>query len=1065
MARFFINRPIVAMVISILMVILGVIAIVQLPIALYPNIAPPEILLTARYPGADAVTLEQSVATPIEQQMSGVDKMLYMYSLNQSAGSQMQLRVNFDVTTDPSVDQVLTNLRYSQAASQLPPDVVNQGVTVIKSVTAPLGLFALYSPKGTFDPLFLANYAYVNINDPMTRVPGIGQVLIFGASQYAIRLWINPDTLAKLDITVNEIASALQAQNTVNPAGQLGGDPIPRGQEFTYTVLAQGRLASLAEFENVVVRAKPDGALVRVKDVARVELGAQNYIRRGRLNGQTAALIAVYQLPGSNAIETMKAATKLMEEMKARFPADLDYVTSLDTTLAVSAGIREIAKTLVEALLLVVLVVFIFLQGFRATLIPLLAVPVALVGAFMVFPLLGFSINTLSLFGLVLAIGLVVDDAIVVVEAVEQHIEQGLSPRDAALKAMDEVSGPVVAIALIMAVVFIPTAFIPGITGRMYQQFAVTIAVSVLISAFNALTLSPALSALLLRPKREMRGPLGWFFRGFNRAFARVMGGYLEGSRFLIRKAAFAILLLLAAAAVSGLLGIRLPGGFVPEEDQGYIFANVQLPMAASLDRTAAVNDKLDVIFKTQPGIKYYTGVAGFSLLSLVTTTYNSFYFITLDDWDARHKHGLTADVIIRQLNQKLAGVAEAQVFAFSPPAIPGIGTSGGVTFILEDRSGKEPAFLAENTDKFLAAARKRPEFARLFTTLLPSVPQFFADVDRDKVLKQGISLTSVYQALQAFLGGAFVNYFNQYGRVWQVYVQAEGEFRTHADNVGRFYVRNAAGQPVPLSTLVRMREVNGPEFTTRFNEYRAAQINGLLAPGFTTRQGMRALEEVFAQTMSRDMGFDYSGMSFQEQVASQGVPASAVIGFSVLVVFLLMAALYESWTLPFAVLLATPIAMFGALGALWLRRLELDVFSQIGMLMVIGLAAKNAILIVEFAKVAYEGGMSLVDAALEGVRVRRRALFMTSFAFILGCVPLWTASGAGAVGRRILGTVVIGGMLTDTLIASLFISVSFYVSERFRRTSPHAAAGPVSAPAAISGGAGDVPPAGGSRP
>jgi HAE1 family hydrophobic/amphiphilic exporter-1 len=1064
MARFFINRPIVAMVISILMVIVGVVAMVQLPVALYPNIAPPEILLTARYPGADAVTLEQSVATPIEQQMSGVDNMIYMYSLNQSAGSQMQLRVDFDVATDPSVDQVLVNLRYSQAASQLPPDVVNQGVSVTKSVTSPLGLFVLYSPKATYDALFLANYAYVNINDPMTRVPGIGQVQIFGASQYAIRLWVNPDKLANLDITVNEIASALQAQNTVNPAGQLGGDPIPRGQEFTYTVLAQGRLTSLEDFGNVVVRAKPDGALVRIKDVARVELGAQNYIRRGRLNGQPAALIAVYQLPGSNAIETMKGATKLMEQMKARFPADLDYVTSLDTTLAVSAGIREIAKTLVEALILVVIVVFLFLQGFRATLIPLLAVPVALIGTFVIFPFLGFSINTLSLFGLVLAIGLVVDDAIVVVEAVEQHIEQGLSPREAAFKAMDEVSGPVVAIALIMAAVFIPTAFIPGITGRMYQQFAVTIAVSVLLSAFNALTLSPALSALLLRPRHETRGPLGWFFRGFNRVFERVMGGYLEGSHFLIRKAALAILVLLGVAAVSGLIGLRLPGGFVPEEDQGYIFVNVQLPMAASLDRTAAVNDKLDAIFKSQPGIKYYTGAAGFSLLSLVTTTYNSFYFITLEDWDARHKNGLTASTIIRQLNQKLAGLAEAQAFAFSPPAIPGIGTSGGVTFMLEDRSGRDPAFLAENTERFLAAARKRPEFARLFTTLLPSVPQFFADVDRDKVLKQGISLPSVYQALQAFLGGAFVNYFNQYGRVWQVYVQAEGEFRTSADNVGRFYVRNGAGHAVPLSTLVRMRQVNGPEFTTRFNEYRAAQINGLLAPGVSTREGMQALEQVFAETMPRGMGFDYSGISFQEQVASQGVPPSVVFGFSVLVVFLLMAALYESWTLPFAVLLATPIAMFGALAALWLRRFELDVFSQIGMLMVIGLAAKNAILIVEFAKVAYEQGMSLVDAALEGVRVRRRALFMTSFAFILGCVPLWTASGAGAVGRQILGTVVIGGMLTDTLIASLFISVSFYVSERFRGTSPHAA-GPVPAPAPLSGGTDDEPSAGGSRP
>src|SRR6058998_132197 len=1014
MAKFFIDRPIVAMVISILMVIIGLVAIAQLPIAQYPNIAPPEMLLTANYPGADAVTLEQSVATPIEQQMSGVDNMLYMYSTSQTSGNEMNLRVSFDITTDPSIDQVLVNMRYSQASSQLPQDVVNQGVSVRKSLLSPLALFVLHSPKGTYDELFLSNYAYVNLNDPMTRVPGVGQVLVFGANKYAIRFWVNPDTLAKLDITVNEIVRALQAQNTVNPAGQLGGKPVPRGQEFTYTVLAQGRLASVEDFENVVVRATPDGSIVRVRDVARVELGEQSYYRDARLNGRPAAGIAIYQLPGSNAVETMKAATKLMQEAKARFPHDLDYVTALDTTLAVSAGIHEIVKTLVEALVLVVIVVFIFLQGFRATLIPLLAVPVSLVGTFMVFPLLGFSINTLSLFGLVLAIGLV------------------------------------------MATVFIPTAFIPGITGRMYQQFAVTIAVSVLISAFNALTLSPALSALLLRPRREMRGPLGSFFRGFNRVFERVMGGYLDGSRFLIRKAAFAILLLLVAAAVSGLIGIRLPGGFVPEEDQGYVYANVQLPLAASLDRTAAVNDKLDAILKTQPGIKYYTGVAGFSLLSLVTTTYNSFYFITLDDWDARNKVGLTADVIIRRLNQKLAGVAEAQVFAFSPPAIPGIGTSGGVTFILEDRSGKDPAFLAENTDKFLAAARKRPEFARLFTTLLPSVPQFFAEVDRDKVLKQGIALTSVYQALQAFLGGAFVNYFNQYGRVWQVYVQAEGEFRTQADNVGRFYVRNGTGQPVPLSTLVRMREVNGPEFTTRFNEYRAAQINGLLAPGFSTRQGMRALEEVFAQTMPRDMGFDYSGMSFQEQVASQGVPATAVFGFSVLVVFLLMAALYESWTLPFAVLLATPIAMFGALGALWLRRFELDVFSQIGLLMVIGLAAKNAILIVEFAKVAYEGGMSLVDAALGGVRVRRRALFMTSFAFILGCVPLWTAAGAGAVGRRILGTVVIGGMLTDTLIASLFISVSFYVSERFLSKRKWAPA-PAGALAPIQGGSGDA--------
>ena len=720
MAKFFINRPIVAMVISILMVIVGVVAMVQLPIAQYPNIAPPEILLTATYPGADALTLEQSVATPIEQQMSGVDNMIYMYSTSQTAGGQMQLRVDFDITTDPSYDQVLTNLRYTQAQSQLPQDVINQGVTVIKSVTSPLGMFVLYSPKGTYDPLFLSNYAYVNLNDPLTRVPGVGQVQIFGAGKYAIRLWVNPDTLGKLDITVSEIMSALQAQNTVNPAGQVGGEPAPKGQEFTYAVRAQGRLASVEEFENVVVRAKPDGSLVRVKDVARVELGAQTYTTQGRMNGRPGVLVLIYQLPGSNAIQTMKAATKLMEEAKARFPQDLEYVTALDTTLAVSEGIHEIVKTLFEATALVVIVVFIFLQGFRATLIPLLAVPVSLVGTFMVFPLLGFSINTLSLFGLVLAIGLVVDDAIVVVEAVEHHIEQGLSPRDAAFKAMEEVSGPVVGVALVLAAVFIPTALIPGITGRMYQQFAVTIAVSVIISAFNALTLSPALSALLLRPKREMRGPLGVFFRGFNRLFARATDGYVGACGHLIRKSLFSMVLLLVVTVFAGLIGSRLPGGFVPDEDQGYLYLNVQLPLAASLQRTAAVNDKIDAILKETPGVKYYTGVAGFSLLSFAFTTYNSFYFVTLEDWGERDKHGLTADVIMRNLNMRLAGLPDAQAFAFSPPVIPGIGTSGGVTFMLEDRAGKDPAFLAENTAKFLAAARQRPEFALLFTTLLP---------------------------------------------------------------------------------------------------------------------------------------------------------------------------------------------------------------------------------------------------------------------------------------------------------------------------------------------------------
>jgi HAE1 family hydrophobic/amphiphilic exporter-1 len=1022
------------MVIAILMVMIGIAALVRLPVAQFPNIAPPQIQLWATYVGADALTLEQSVSTPIEQQMSGVDNMLYQYSINSNNG-QVRLNVIFDVGTDPNTDQILTQMRYQQTESQLPVEVRNYGITLRKAVASPLALFSVYSPNETHDALFLTNYAYININDPMTRVPGVGQVNVFGAGQYAMRFWVRPDTLAKLNITINEIIEALTKQSSVNPAGQIGAEPVPPGQVFTYTVRTRGRLTSVEEFENVIVRANPDGSIVRMKDVARVELGSQTYNMHGRINGRPAALIAIYQVPGSNALDTINRAKALLEELKTRFPADMDYEVTLDTTRAVSEGIKEIVETLFAAIVLVTLVVFLFLQGWRATLIPLLAVPVSLVGTFIVFPVLGFSVNTLSLFGLVLAIGLVVDDAIVVVEAVERHIEEGLSPRDATLKAMEEVSGPVIAIALILVAVFIPSAFIPGITGGLYQQFAVTTAVSVVISAFNALTLSPALSALLLRPRKQTRGPVGAFFRGFNRGFDIITNGYVNCCAYLIRKVGFAMLLLVAFAALAGWFGTRLPTSFLPQEDQGYFYLNVQLPVAASLQRTDAVCKQIEAILKETPGVETFNMVVGFSMLSFSNTTYNAFSFVMLKPWGERDPQGLTVEVIMRRLNQRLAGLMEAQAFAFSPPAIPGVGTSGGITFMLEDRSGQGVDFLAQHTNKFLEVARARPEFASLTTTFIPSVPQVFADVDHDKVLKQGVDLGAVYRTLQAFMGGVFVNYFNLFGRVWQVYVQAEGEYRTTPENVGQFRVRNSEGQAVPLSTLMSMKTIHGPEFTIRFNGYRAAQINGSVAPGYSTGQAMAALEQVFAETMPNEMGYDYMGMSFQEKMAAEGVPASVIFGLSLMAVFLILAAQYESWALPFSVLLSTPIAVFGAFLVLWLRAFENNVYTQVGLIMLIGLAAKNAILIVEFAKLESERGKPLIEAALTGARLRLRPILMTAFAFILGAVPLAIAAGAGAKSRQVLGTAVIGGMTAASLIAIFLVPASFYVVERvFRR-------------------------------
>jgi HAE1 family hydrophobic/amphiphilic exporter-1 len=1045
MSKFFINRPIVAMVISLLLVITGAVTIASLPIAQFPAIAPPEVQIQASYVGADAQTVEQSVATPIEQQMSGVDNMNYMYSLN-AANGQMTMIVDFDVKTDPNTDLILTQIRETQAQSQLPSDVVNFGITVQKSLTAPMMVLGLYSPHGTYDAKFLANYSFINLNDQLTRVPGVGSVQVFGAGQYAMRMWVKPDQLAKLGITVPDVVNAIQAQNTVNPAGQIGAAPVPKGQEFTYSVRAQGRLTSPEQFEQIVVRENPNGGTVRVKDIARVELGSQDYTVFGRLNGNPSAIVAVYQLPGSNAVDAANGVKKLMGSMRKRFPADVDFVVALDTTKSVTQGIKDIVATLLISIVLVTIVVYIFLQGWRATLIPLLAVPVSLVGTFVFFPAFGFSINTLSLFGLVLAIGLVVDDAIVVVEAVERHIEEGLSPKDAAFKAMEEITAPVIGIALVLSAVFIPTAFIPGITGRLYQQFAVTIAISVILSAFNALTLSPALAALLLKPKehRTSRGILQSFFDAFNRAFGRANEGYVRWSGALIRKSAVAFVMLAAFGAGAWFFSGKVPTSFLPDEDQGYMFLHLQLPNAASIERTDQAAHKIEQILAKMPGVQYTTTVAGFSLLSFVRTTYNGFFFVTLKDWDERKTKEERYQEIVQKLNGELSKMPDGFALSFAPPAIPGVGTSGGFTFVLEDRAGKDVDFLATNLEKFMAAAGKRPEIAGMLTTFLPAVPQQFLDVDRDKVLKQGVPLSDVYKTIQAYMGGVFINYFNRFGRQWQVYVEAEGDYRRNMDNLDQFYVRNSSGAMVPLSSLTKFESRSGPEFTMRYNLYRSAQIIGGAAPGYSSAQAMKALEEVFDQTMPREMGYDYLGMSFQEKKAQEGVPASVIFGFSILFVFLILAALYESWTLPFSVLLSTPIAVFGAFLVLWLRRvilgwfvpaymvqIENDVYSQIGLVMLIGLAAKNAILIVEFAREELHKGKPLVDSALEGARLRLRPILMTSFAFILGCVPLWTASGAGAVGRQIMGTTVIGGMMAASAIGIFFIPAIFYTVEK----------------------------------
>jgi HAE1 family hydrophobic/amphiphilic exporter-1 len=1050
-AEFFIRRPIVAIVIAILTVLLGTYSLLRLSFEQYPFLAPPTIRVTANYPGASAVAVEQSVATPIEQEVNGVDRMIYMKSSNTSDG-RMLLDVNFEVGVDQDTANVLTQNRVSSAQARLPQEVVAQGVTVKKQSPSILMVISLSSPGGSYDANFLINYASINLRDQILRIPGIAQVDLFGGTDYGLRVWLRPDKLAKLGLTPADVISAIKEQNLQAPAGRVGQAPTPADQAFTYTVSAPGRLVTAEEFENIIIREATTGSPVRIRDVGRAELGSQDYNSFGRLNGKPSGAMAVYLLPGANQLKASEAIYKTMAMAKGLFPPDLDYTIVYDTTPAVEASIHEIVKTFVEALILVTLVVFIFLQNLRATIIPLLTVPVSIVGTFIFFPLLGFSVNTLSMFGLVLAIGIVVDDAIVVVEAVMHHIEHGMSPRDATVQAMKEVSAPVIGIALILSAVFVPVAFISGLTGQMYQQFALTIAISVLLSAFSALSLSPALAAMLLKPARPMRGPLGAFFRGFNRVFDTTTKGYVGVARLLVRRAVVTVLLVGVVVVGVGFLGRALPVGFIPDEDQGLFGVNVQLPPAASLERTSAVLRKVEEILAKVEGVESYQTIGGYGA---VTSTYQPNFgsiFVRLKPWEERHGKELHVLGIMRRMQGELAAIPEAIAFPFNIPTIAGFGAAAGFNFLLQDRSGTLTVEeLGNHTRTFLTAARQRPEFASLFTAFDPTYPQVKVELDREKSRTLGVPVNEVFQAMSAAMGGTYVNDFNRFGRLYRVYVQAEADYRRQPRDIGDVYVRsNTTNTMIPLSTLVTIRTVQGTELTTRFNLLRSVEINGAPAPGVSSGQALAALEEVFHQTMPKEMGFAYSSLSYQEKIAP---PATPTFVLAIVFVFLLLAAMYESWRLPWAVLLGSPLVALGAFFGVWLGGYDNNVYVQIGLIMLVGLAAKNAILIVEFAKAKHEEGQSIEEAALESARLRFRPILMTAFAFILGVVPLMLASGAGAGAQNVMGTAVFWGMLVATALGVFLIPGNFAFVEGLGRKRA-----PAKQPAAEPGASAPVP-------
>ncbi len=1023
--NFFVRRPIVAMVIAILIVIVGTVSMIGLPIEQYPNFTPPIVQVRATYTGANAINVEESVATPLEQEINGVDNMIYMKSTNSNDGT-MVIDISFDVGTDPDMNTVLAQNRVSAATAKLPAEVTKYGITTQKSFPNFVALYTLTS-DGRFDQEFLNNYALINIKDQLARTKGVGRVDVLGAANYSMRIWVKPDRLASLGIAVPEIMNAINQQNIIVPGGKFGAEPAPPGTEFTYTVRLPERFNSPKAFEEIVVRTNSDGSQVKIKDIATVELGVETYNMRARLNKETCAIVAIYQAPGANAVNLVETITGEMDELQKRFPEGMKYDLSLDTTTAITAGIQEIITTLFIALVLVILVVFIFIQDWRATIIPTLAIPVSLIGAFVFFPMLGFTINVLSLLGLVLAIGIVVDDAIVVVEAVQVNIEKGMSTKEATNEAMAKVTAPVIATTLVLVAVFVPVAGMAGITGILYQQFAITIVVSVLVSSVNALTLSPALCSILLKEPKPYKGPLGWFFGKFNKGMDRSTEGYMSFTNVVTRKLKRSVAFILIMTVAAGVFFKLVPGGFIPEEDMGYFYANVQLPNAASIQRSDEIAAEIEDILMSLPEIEYTTTASGYSLLSGSMVPNNAFFFLSLKDWSERD---LTAKQVIQKLNGILATrIKGAQAFSFGPPAIPGLGNGAGYSIMIQDRGGNSPSYLQENAMKFVQAAMAQPEVFNAFTPFQSNVPQRFMDIDKEKALKLGVNLNDLYQTIGAFMGGSYVNDFTRFGRLYKTYIQAEPEYRVDESQINKFFVPNNEGEMVPLGTIVKINPVYGPDYTNRFNLLRAVEVTGVPAPGYTSAQAMAALERVAEETLPSDMSYSWNAMSFQEKKASGSL--GTILVFSLVFVFLILAAQYESWSLPLSILLGTPFAIFGALFFLWVSRFlspsfENNIFAQVSFVMLIGMAAKNAILIIEFANEEFAAGKGLFDSAIEAARSRFRPILMTAFSFILGVLPLVVASGSGAEARKVMGMALLGGMTIATLLGVFLYPMLF---------------------------------------